>query len=163
MDPTPTTLVDPAAAGLTVPGPWPGADSHGLDEAGRLLTRALAAPVLLPEAGVSVTASVGLVAAHGPADRDELLDRADAAMYRAKSRRGDVASGACRGAEPADGRSAEAAGRRDGEPADWRGAEAAGRRGGEPAVGPDGPCFEWLPGRSGSIAVSAGRHGSAGS
>ena len=133
---------------------WPGADSKGLYEAGRLLTLALAAPVLLPEAGVSVTASVGLVAAHGPADLDELLDRADAAMYRAKSRRGDVAPGAWRGAEPAD--------RGGAEPADWRGAEPAGWRGGEPAVGPDGPCFEWLPGRSGSIAVSAGRHGSAG-
>jgi diguanylate cyclase len=110
--------------------PWPDADSQGLYEAGRLLTRALAAPVVLPKAEVSVTASVGVVSTHGPADLDELLDRADAAMYRAKSRRGGVMA------------------------ADWPGAE--------PAVGPDGPGFEWLPGRSESVAVSAGRHGLAG-
>ena len=66
---------------------WPGADSQGLYEAGRLLTAALAAPVVVPDAGVAVTASVGLVSSWGPVDLDELLDRADAAMYRAKSQR----------------------------------------------------------------------------
>jgi diguanylate cyclase (GGDEF)-like protein len=66
---------------------WPGADSQGLHEAGRMLTAALAAPVVVPEFGVAVTASVGLVSSWGPADLDELLDRADAAMYRAKSSR----------------------------------------------------------------------------
>lgn len=71
---------------------WPGADGQRLDEAGRTLSRALAAPIVLPEAGVSVTASVGLVSTDGPADLDELLDRADAAMYRAKYQRGTVTS-----------------------------------------------------------------------
>ena len=66
---------------------WPGADGQGLHEAGRMLTAALAAPVVVPEAGVAVTASVGLVSSWGPADLDELLDRADAAMYQAKSQR----------------------------------------------------------------------------
>ena len=108
----------------------PAADSQELYEAGRMLTRALAAPVVLPGAGVSVTASVGLVSTDGPADLDELLDRADAAMYRAKSPRGAVA------------------------PADWPGAE--------PAVGPNGPGFEWLPGRPRGIAVTAARQSVAG-
>jgi diguanylate cyclase (GGDEF)-like protein len=69
---------------------WPGADSQGVYEAGLMLTAALAAPIVVPEAGVAVTASVGLVSTCGPADLDELLDRADAAMYRAKSQRGGV-------------------------------------------------------------------------
>jgi diguanylate cyclase len=124
---------------------WPGADSQGLYEAGRLLTGALAAPVVLPDAGVSVTASVGLASTHGPANLDELLESADAAMYRAKSRRGGGPSEDWRGADPADWPRPE--------PVDWRYAEPAG--------GPAGPDFEWLPGRSGSAAVSAGRHGRA--
>ena len=66
---------------------WAGADSQRLQDAGRMLTTALAAPIILPEVGVAVTASVGLVSTCGPADLDELLDRADAAMYRAKSQR----------------------------------------------------------------------------
>ena len=66
---------------------WPGADSQGLREVGRMLAAALAAPVVIPEAGVAVTASVGVVSSWGPADLDELIDRADAAMYRAKFQR----------------------------------------------------------------------------
>jgi diguanylate cyclase (GGDEF)-like protein len=109
---------------------WPGADDQRLYEAGRMLTRALEAPIVLPEAGVSVTASVGLVSTCGPADLDELLDRADAAMYRAKYQRGGVT------------------------PSDWPTPEPALRR--------DSPSFEWLPGRPGSVPVSAVRHGAAG-
>jgi len=109
---------------------WRGADSQGLREAGRLLAAALAAPVVVPEAGVAVTASVGLVSSWGPADLDELLDRADAAMYRAKSQ------GARARLE------------------DWPDPE--------PAVGPDRPSFEWLPGRTGRLPVSARRHQAAG-
>jgi len=68
---------------------------------------------------------VGLVSTCGPADLDELLDRADAAMYRAKSQRVGVAL------------------------RDWPGPE--------PTVGPDRPNFEWLPGRTGLLPVSATR------
>jgi diguanylate cyclase (GGDEF)-like protein len=105
---------------------WPGADSQRTHEAGRMLTTALAAPIVLPDAGVAVTASVGLVSTCGPADLDELLDRADAAMYRAKSQRGG------------------------GGPSCWPDLE--------PVVGPDRPGFEWWPGRTDCIPVSASRH-----
>jgi GGDEF domain-containing protein len=57
----------------------PGADSQRLHEAGRILTTALAAPIVLPEAGVTVTASVGLVSTRGPADLHDCSP-----MYRAR-------------------------------------------------------------------------------
>jgi diguanylate cyclase len=79
---------------------WPDADSRRLDEAGQVLTTALAAPIPLPEGGVAVTASVGLASASGPADLAELLDRADAAMYRAKSQRGTPALTDWPGSQP---------------------------------------------------------------
>jgi diguanylate cyclase (GGDEF)-like protein len=109
---------------------WPEADSQRLHEAGRMLTTALAAPIVLPEAGVAVTASVGLVSTCGPADLHELLDRADAAMYRAKAQR--------------------------------YGVTLADRPSPELAVGSDRPSSEWLPGRTGCLPVSAGRHHAAG-
>jgi diguanylate cyclase (GGDEF)-like protein len=79
---------------------WPDTDGRRLHEAGTALTTALAAPIELPEGGVAVTASVGLVSARGPTALDELLDRADAAMYRAKSRRGSAVTADWSGSEP---------------------------------------------------------------
>jgi predicted signal transduction protein with EAL and GGDEF domain len=45
----------------------------------------LDAPVNVAELGVVVTASVGLAPVRGAADLDDVLGRADAAMYRAKT------------------------------------------------------------------------------
>jgi diguanylate cyclase len=122
---------------------WPGADSGRLHEAGRALTSALAAPIPLPAGGVAVTASVGLASVSGPADLDELLDRADAAMYRAKSRR-------C-GAVPVQWP--------DAEPVVAK--EMAAPQVHEPALPPT-PTFEWLPTQRERQVAGVARHRAAG-
>lgn len=69
---------------------WPAADTRWLGHAARLLADALAAPIGVAGRGVAVTASVGLASAPGAADLEDLLGRADAAMYRAKTAPGRV-------------------------------------------------------------------------
>ncbi|MCM6774602.1 GGDEF domain-containing protein [Nocardia sp. CDC159] len=55
------------------------------------LRRAIAEPIAEPMAAVSITASIGMAAAVSgpPATLDDLIHRADRAMYRAKQRGGD--------------------------------------------------------------------------
>jgi len=66
----------------------PAGDRHGLTETAGRITEVLSAPV--PVAGgwnVAVRASIGVVVVDAGSDLDEVLDRADAAMYRAKTAR----------------------------------------------------------------------------
>jgi diguanylate cyclase (GGDEF)-like protein len=66
----------------------------GLTEAAGRITEVLSAPV--PVAGgwnVAVRASIGVVVVVPGSDLDDVLDRADAAMYRAKTTRPTTASG----------------------------------------------------------------------
>ncbi len=63
---------------------WP-VDERWLLAAGCRLTEALAAPVQVAGRSVTVTASLGIAPVLGPATLDEVLERADAAMYRAKT------------------------------------------------------------------------------
>ncbi|MFI0793114.1 GGDEF domain-containing protein [Micromonospora rubida] len=63
----------------------PTVDRRWIEHASRRLCEALAAPIPLGGLSLRVTASVGLAPVTGPAQLTEALDRADAAMYRAKS------------------------------------------------------------------------------
>ncbi|MFI1196250.1 GGDEF domain-containing protein [Micromonospora sp. NPDC020750] len=63
----------------------PTVDRRWIEHASRRLCEALAAPIPLDGLSLRVTASVGLAPVTGPAQLTEALDRADAAMYRAKS------------------------------------------------------------------------------
>lgn len=63
----------------------PEVERRWLEHATRRLHDVLAAPIRLHSASVRVTASVGLAPVTCPAQLSEALDRADAAMYRAKS------------------------------------------------------------------------------
>jgi predicted signal transduction protein with EAL and GGDEF domain len=49
------------------------------------LAGALAAPMCVNGHGLRVSAAIGVATATGPVGLEELLDRADAAMYRAKA------------------------------------------------------------------------------
>ncbi|WP_229402059.1 GGDEF domain-containing protein [Micromonospora okii] len=69
-------------AGLLVS---PTVDRCWIERASRRLRDSLAAPIPLGGFDLCVTASVGLSPVTGPAQLTEALDRADAAMYRAKS------------------------------------------------------------------------------
>jgi diguanylate cyclase (GGDEF)-like protein len=64
---------------------WPRKDDRWLQRSACLLADALAAPVDVAGRGVVVTASVGLAPVAAAADLDDVLDRADAAMYQAKT------------------------------------------------------------------------------
>jgi diguanylate cyclase (GGDEF)-like protein len=64
---------------------WPTTDDRWLRHTAYLLAAELAAPVDVAGRPVSVTASVGLTPVSGPADLDDVLGRADAAMYQAKT------------------------------------------------------------------------------
>jgi len=64
---------------------WPTTDDRWLRQSAYLLADALAAPVDVAGRWVAVTASVGLAPVPAAADLDEVLDRADAAMYQAKT------------------------------------------------------------------------------
>ena len=64
---------------------WPTTDDRWLRQSACLLVEALAAPVDVAGRGVAVTASVGLAPVPAAADLDDVLDRADAAMYQAKT------------------------------------------------------------------------------
>jgi len=64
---------------------WPSTDDRWLRHVAGLLVDALAAPVEVAGHRVVVTASVGLTPVHRPADLDEVIRRADAAMYQAKT------------------------------------------------------------------------------
>ncbi|MCX4472873.1 putative diguanylate cyclase YfiN [Micromonospora sp. MW-13] len=63
----------------------PTVDRRWIEHSSRRLCEALAAPIPLNGLSLRVTASVGLAPVTGPAQLTEALDRADAAMYRAKS------------------------------------------------------------------------------
>ncbi|MGC5334035.1 GGDEF domain-containing protein [Micromonospora sp. DT62] len=63
----------------------PTIDRRWIEHATRRLCDSLAAPIPLGGLHVRVTASVGLAPVTGPAQLTEALDRADAAMYQAKS------------------------------------------------------------------------------
>lgn len=63
----------------------PDIERRWLEHATRRLQNLLAAPIPLHRASVRVTASVGLAPVSCPTQLSEALDRADAAMYRAKS------------------------------------------------------------------------------
>lgn len=63
----------------------PTVDHRWIEHASRRLRESLAAPIPLDGFSLRVTASVGLAPVTGPAQLTEALDRADAAMYRAKS------------------------------------------------------------------------------
>ncbi|MCM0678626.1 GGDEF domain-containing protein [Micromonospora phytophila] len=63
----------------------PSVDRRWIEHATRRLCDTLAAPIPLGGLSVRVTASVGLAPVTGPGQLTEALDRADAAMYRAKS------------------------------------------------------------------------------
>ncbi|WP_320066203.1 GGDEF domain-containing protein [Micromonospora sp. RTGN7] len=63
----------------------PTVDRRWIEHASRRLCDSLAAPIPLGGFSLRVTASVGLAPVSGPAQLTEALDRADAAMYRAKS------------------------------------------------------------------------------
>jgi diguanylate cyclase (GGDEF)-like protein len=67
---------------------WPATDDRWLRQSAYLLAEALAAPVDVAGRWVAVTASVGLAPVLGAADLDDVLGRADAAMYQAKTMRG---------------------------------------------------------------------------
>jgi diguanylate cyclase (GGDEF)-like protein len=60
-------------------------DVPGLQQAAWSLADALAAPMWVTGRGVQITASVGLVPVHGCNRLDDILHRADGAMYRAKT------------------------------------------------------------------------------
>jgi diguanylate cyclase (GGDEF)-like protein len=64
-------------------------DQRRLDQAERTLAERLAAPMQVAGRIVTVTVSVGMVPVHGPVRLTDALHRADAAMYRAKTRRGN--------------------------------------------------------------------------
>ncbi len=64
---------------------WPAGDEHQLQQSAVLLAAELAAPVDVAGRGVAVTASVGLAPVRAAADLDDVLGRADAAMYQAKT------------------------------------------------------------------------------
>jgi diguanylate cyclase len=64
---------------------WPTEDDRWLRQSAYLLADALAAPVDVAGRWVAVTASVGLAPVWGAADLDDVLCRADAAMYQAKT------------------------------------------------------------------------------
>jgi diguanylate cyclase (GGDEF)-like protein len=64
---------------------WPTTDDRWLRHSAVLLAAALAAPVDVAGRGVAVTASVGLAPVRAAADLDDVLGRADAAMYQAKT------------------------------------------------------------------------------
>lgn len=61
-------------------------DERSLQETGRRLAAILAGPVPVTGGTVVVTSSVGLTPVNATSDLDELLRRADEAMYRAKAR-----------------------------------------------------------------------------
>lgn len=63
----------------------PGVDRRWLEHATRRLRDVVAAPIPLRGVSLRVTASIGLAPVTGPGQLTEALDRADAAMYRAKS------------------------------------------------------------------------------
>jgi len=63
---------------------WP-TDERWLRWAGDRLTESLAAPIEVAGRRVTVTASLGIAPMVGSARLDEVLNRADAAMYRAKT------------------------------------------------------------------------------
>ncbi|PZF96433.1 GGDEF domain-containing protein [Micromonospora deserti] len=63
----------------------PSIDRRWIEWASRRLCDMVAAPIPLGRLSVRVTASVGLAPVTGPTQLTEALDRADAAMYRAKS------------------------------------------------------------------------------
>ncbi|MGC4806250.1 GGDEF domain-containing protein [Micromonospora sp. DT233] len=60
-------------------------DRRWIEHSTRRLCESLSAPIPLGNSSLRVTASVGLAPVTGPAQLTEALDRADAAMYRAKS------------------------------------------------------------------------------
>jgi diguanylate cyclase (GGDEF)-like protein len=64
---------------------WPTTDDRWLRQSAYLLADALAAPVDVAGRPVAVTASVGLAPVPTAADLDDVLGRADAAMYQAKT------------------------------------------------------------------------------
>jgi diguanylate cyclase (GGDEF)-like protein len=64
---------------------WPTTDDRWLRQSACLLADALAAPLDVAGRGVVVTVSVGLAPVPAAADLDDVLDRADAAMYQAKT------------------------------------------------------------------------------
>jgi diguanylate cyclase (GGDEF)-like protein len=64
---------------------WPTTDDRWLWQSACQLADALAAPVDVAGRGVLVTASVGLAPVPAGTDLDDVLDRADAAMYQAKA------------------------------------------------------------------------------
>ena len=55
-------------------------------EVARRLTSSISRPYLLPEGVARVTASIGVATSDGTCDAEEVLRRADSAMYRAKKR-----------------------------------------------------------------------------
>ncbi|WP_431907992.1 GGDEF domain-containing protein [Micromonospora carbonacea] len=63
----------------------PTVDRRWIEHASRRLCESLAAPIPLGGLSLRVTASVGLAPVTCPTQLTEALDRADAAMYRAKS------------------------------------------------------------------------------
>jgi diguanylate cyclase (GGDEF)-like protein len=66
-------------------------DERWLDQTGETLAVILSAPIRVAGDLVAVTASVGLVPVNGCTDLADVLCHADAAMYRAKTRRARVA------------------------------------------------------------------------
>jgi diguanylate cyclase (GGDEF)-like protein len=64
---------------------WPTTDDRWLRRSAYVLAAELAAPVQVAGRGVAVTASVGLTPVPAAADLDDVLSRADAAMYQAKT------------------------------------------------------------------------------
>ncbi|AVT28914.1 hypothetical protein C6361_04745 [Plantactinospora sp. BC1] len=69
------------------------ADGRWLHQSARRLAELLSAPIQVAERDLRVTASIGLAPVHGCAQLAEVLDLADAAMYRVKTRRARLAPG----------------------------------------------------------------------
>lgn len=95
-------------------------DDRSLDEVGDRLIHAVSAPLVLDGDHVTISLSVGVATPHeGGEDAESLLDRADAAMYRAK-----VAGGGRLSTSP---RTDEAGGATEMAATDWLAAMSAGQ------------------------------------
>ncbi|GAA3739670.1 hypothetical protein GCM10022225_23490 [Plantactinospora mayteni] len=67
------------------------ADGRWLHQSARRLAELVSAPIQVAERDLRITASIGLAPVHGRAQLAEVLDLADAAMYRVKTRRARLA------------------------------------------------------------------------
>ncbi|MEO3743352.1 GGDEF domain-containing protein [Plantactinospora sp. B5E13] len=68
-------------------------DGRWLGQTARRLAELVSAPIQLAERDLRVTASIGVAPVHGRAQLADVLDLADAAMYRVKTERARIAGG----------------------------------------------------------------------